>query len=90
MADLKDVTFNVGISISNETVHRCCQLLEIYLQDNPDKTIRVEDRKMEWSGERVVSVFVGEKETPIEDNKVYQGQCKGDTTWGSSTRALKR
>ena len=63
MADLKDLTFNVGISISNETVHRCCQLLEIYLQDNPDKTIRVEDRKMEWSGERVVSVFVDEKRT---------------------------
>ena len=61
MADLKDVTFNVGISISNETVHRCCQLLEIYLQDNPDKTICVDDRKLEWNGERQVSVFVGEK-----------------------------
>ena len=63
MADLKDVTFNVGISISNETVHRCCQLLEIYLLDNPDKTICVEARQLEWSGERVVSVFIGEKET---------------------------
>ena len=61
MADLKDVTFNVGISISNETVYRCCQLLEIYLQDNPDKTICVDDRQLEWSGERQVSVFVGEK-----------------------------
>lgn len=63
MADLKDLTFNVGISISNETVNRCCQLLEIYLQDNPDKTIHVDDRKLEWSGERVVNVFIDEKET---------------------------
>lgn len=69
MADLKDVTFNVGISISNETVHRCCQLLTIYLQDNPDKTIRVDERKLEWSGERTVSVFIGEKSsrTPFEE-----------------------
>ena len=61
MADLKDVTFNVGISISNETVCRCCQLLAIYLMDNPDKTICVDDRKLDWSGERTVNVFVGEK-----------------------------
>lgn len=69
MADLKDLTFNVGISISNETVHRCCQLLEIYLQDNPDKTIRVDDRQLEWNGERMVSVFIGEKSsrTPFEE-----------------------
>ena len=63
MADLKDVTFNVGISISNETVHRCCQLLAIYLQDNPDKTICVDD--CEWNGERTVSVFIGEKSSRI-------------------------
>lgn len=67
MADLKDVTFNVGISISNETVHRCCQLLGIYLQDNPDKTIHVEDHNLGWSGERIVNVFVIEKETKSEE-----------------------
>ena len=61
MADLKDVTFNVGISISNETVKRCCQLLEIYLQDNPDREICTEERILEWNGERQVSVFVKEK-----------------------------
>ena len=66
MADLKDVTFNVGISISNETVHRCCQLLAIYLQDNPDKTICVNECKFEWNGERTVNVFIGEKKTESE------------------------
>lgn len=67
MADLKDVTFNVGISISNETVHRCCQLLAIYLQDNPDKTICVNDCQFEWSGERTVNVFIGEKKAESEE-----------------------
>lgn len=72
MADLKDVTFNVGISISNETVHRCCQLLAIYLQDNPDKTICVNERKLEWNGERTVNVFIGEKKTESEGvNETY-------------------
>lgn len=66
MADLKDVTFNVGISISNETVHRCCQLLAIYLQDNPDKTLHVGERKLEWSGERIINVFIDEKKTESE------------------------
>ena len=66
MADLKDVTFNVGISISNETVHRCCQLLAIYLQDNPDKTVYVDDRKLEWSGERIVNVFIDDKKAESE------------------------
>ena len=74
MADLKDVTFNVGISISNETVHRCCQLLEIYLQDNPDKTICVDDRQLEWNGERQVNVFVGEKSNRTPFFKTEEGE----------------
>ena len=41
MAKLNDLQINVGISISDETVQRCCQLLSIYLTDNPNKTVEV-------------------------------------------------
>lgn len=41
MAKFNDLQINVGISISDETVQRCCQLLSIYLTDNPNKTVEV-------------------------------------------------
>lgn len=37
MAKISGLTINVGISIDDETVARCCNLLSIYLTDNPDK-----------------------------------------------------
>ena len=39
MAEIAGMTINVGIEISEETVNRCCQLLQIYLTDHPDKFI---------------------------------------------------
>jgi hypothetical protein len=39
MAELGGVTINVGIEISEETVGRCCQILQMYLADHPDKFI---------------------------------------------------
>ena len=39
MAELGGVTINVGINISKETVERCCQILQMYLADNPDKIV---------------------------------------------------
>ena len=39
MAELGGITINVGINISEETVRRCCQILEMYLADNPDKIV---------------------------------------------------
>lgn len=40
MAELGGITISVGVNISEETVHRCCQILQMYLQDNPDKVVR--------------------------------------------------
>lgn len=51
MAKLSDLQFNVGISISEETVQRCCQLLSIYLTDNPNKTIEVNEWNDYFDGE---------------------------------------
>lgn len=39
MAELGGITINVGISISEDTVNRCCQILQMYLADNPDKIV---------------------------------------------------
>lgn len=39
MAELGGITINVGINISEETVTRCCQILQMYLADNPDKIV---------------------------------------------------
>lgn len=39
MAELGGITINVGINISEETVQRCCQILQMYLADNPDKVV---------------------------------------------------
>ena len=42
MAELGGITISVGVNISEETVQRCCQILQMYLQDNPDKVVRCE------------------------------------------------
>lgn len=39
MAEVGEITINVGINISEETAQRCCQILQMYLADNPDKIV---------------------------------------------------
>ena len=39
MAEVDGITINVGINISEQTVQRCCQILQMYLADNPDKIV---------------------------------------------------
>ena len=39
MAELSGITINVGVNISDETVRRCCQILQMYLEDNPNKIV---------------------------------------------------
>lgn len=53
MAELGGVTINVGINISEETVQRCCQILQMYLADNPDKKVlsMQGEYPMVWIGE---------------------------------------
>ena len=55
MAELGEITINVGINISEETVHRCCQILQMYLADNPDKivTSKQGEYPMVWIQDRV-------------------------------------
>lgn len=36
MANLNGITINVGISISDDTVNRCQDILSMYLTDHPE------------------------------------------------------
>lgn len=53
MAELGGITINVGINISEETVQRCCQILQMYLADNPTKIIMCQQGEypMVWIAE---------------------------------------
>lgn len=55
MAELGEITINVGINISEETVQRCCQILQMYLADNPDKIVTSQQGEypMVWIQNRV-------------------------------------
>lgn len=61
MAAMSDISFNIGITVSEETVHRCCQLLQIYLNDNPKKMLYVYDATNP-DGKRGVILSIDDKE----------------------------
>lgn len=42
MAKATEITVEVNVAIPDETVCRCLRLLEMWLDDNPDKRITVE------------------------------------------------
>ena len=55
MAELGGITINVGVNISEETVLRCCQILGMYLADNPDKIVTSQQGEypMVWISDRI-------------------------------------
>ena len=56
MAKMTDITFNVGMSVSEDTMKRCCLLLEMYLTDHPELEL-ITRIKTTSDGERYVTVF---------------------------------
>ena len=64
MAKISDISINVGIAIDQETVNRCCNLLSIYMTDNPNKTIEIS----EWHDMDCIrrNVFIADK---LEDEQ---------------------
>ena len=58
MAKLNDITFNIGVSIPNDTFDRCCVILSMWLNDNPDKTLEV----VEWEDDNGLQRALGVKE----------------------------
>ena len=41
MAKLNDLTINIGVTIPEDTMVRCLEILSMWLTDNPDKTLIV-------------------------------------------------
>lgn len=39
MAKATEITVGVNVSIPDETVRRCCSLLEMWMDDNPDRNL---------------------------------------------------
>lgn len=60
MAKMNDITFNVGMSVSEDTVNRCCLLLEMYLTDHPELEL-ITNESNTTDGERFVCVFTSRK-----------------------------
>ena len=56
----------------------------------PNAVIRTDDSRLIVEVLFSNEVWNAPYKAESEANKTYQEQCKGDTTWGSSTRALKR
>lgn len=67
MAAMSDITFKIDITVSDETVHRCCQLLQLYLNDNPKKMLHVCDATNR-DGKRDVILSIGDKEETENDD----------------------
>ena len=61
MAKMNDITFNVGMSVSEDTVSRCCLLLGMFLTDHPELELITGENKT-TDGERYVTVFTTRKE----------------------------
>lgn len=65
MARMNDITFNVGMTVSEDTMKRCCLLLEMYLTDHPELRLAVHEGTA-TDGERFVCVFT-ERKAESED-----------------------
>ena len=61
MATISDITINIGITVTEEAVRRCCEVLRIYLNDNPKKMLHVDD-VTDCDGKRDVILYFGNKE----------------------------
>ena len=69
MAKMNDITFNVGMSVCEDTMNRCCLLLGMYLTDNPELEL-VSRESITRDGERFVSVFTTRKaESEVKPNE---------------------
>lgn len=64
MAELTGITVDVKVAIPDETILRCARLLEMWLDDNPNKTLIV-DRVPYIDGDR--------HKIRIEERESYNG-----------------
>ena len=58
---LDGISINIGVTIPEETVVRCCQILGMYLSDNPGDEINVEKRICD-DGKECRIVYIAKEE----------------------------
>ena len=66
MTKIGDLSVNIGIEVSEETVQRCCQLLQMYLQDHSEKIVKTEWRNYYGDGEQPM-VYIESRATESEE-----------------------
>jgi hypothetical protein len=52
MAKLNELTINIGVTIPEDTMVRCVEILSMWLTDNPDKTLTVTEDGSNHMSER--------------------------------------
>lgn len=62
MKKIGELSVNIGIEVSEETVQRCCQLLQMYLEDHPEKIVKSDWNCYHGSDENYPVVYIA----PIE------------------------
>lgn len=63
MTKFEGIRIEMGVTISEETVQRCLNLLRMWLEDNPDKTILVDRSQQYGTGEPITCVYIA----PVEE-----------------------
>lgn len=62
MANLDGITINVGISISDDTVNRCRDILSMYLTDHPELVPEVFETINNDDGTKYRTLYLNKKE----------------------------
>lgn len=56
MASIDKITIDVCVNIPDETVTRCLKILSMYLTDNPDKTLSIDNANVDGKEKRYMSI----------------------------------
>ena len=85
MASIDKITVDVCVTIPDETVTRCLNILSMYLTDNPDKTLSIDNVNVDGKDKRYLSIrnivhcadcvnclaeFTGEYRCNLHGNKI--------------------
>lgn len=62
MANLGDLSINLSLTPSDETIKRCLQILDMYLTDNPNMTLEIDENYIGANGP-IRKVWIKNKES---------------------------
>ena len=71
MAKIGDLRVNVSITPERSTVRRCLEILSMYLTDNPEEGLTVQDWHDE-EGEKTRQVYLTKRDESLEQQEYYR------------------